>query len=132
MDYSNFVKNFYRQSISRLKDFRDYYGKFVNISKELGVSSDLLHLEESGSKFLPPFSLNINASTKDFVNFMDYYVNLMPDLGVVLADKTRINALYNNIVDMGIIEDDEQVLKYINFVIGVGISTLEAEGILER
>ena len=29
MDYSNFVRNFYRYSMSRLADFRNYYGKFV-------------------------------------------------------------------------------------------------------
>ena len=132
MDYSNFVRNFYRKALTKLKEFRNYYGKIVNLGNELGISPELLHKEESESMFLPSFSLNIDAPTKDFIKFMDYYVNLMPDLGFVFANKDRINDLYNNAIAMGIIEGDEDTLNYIDSVIEIGINMLERQGILER
>lgn len=132
MDYSNFVRNFYRYSMSRLADFRNYYGKFVNLNKGLDIPSEFMHEEEYKNMFLPTSVLNINAPTKYFVDFMNYYVNLMPDLGVVFANKDRINDLYNNVVNMGIIEDDSRAMEYIEFVVNVGIKVLVEQGILEK
>lgn len=132
MDYSNFVRNFFRQAVTKLEEYPNYYGKIVNVGKPLDIPSDFIHEEETKVNFLPAFSLNINAPAKYFIDFMDYYVKLMPDLGIVFADNERINALYNEIVDMGVIENDEKVLKFIEFMVVVGIQALESQGILER
>lgn len=132
MDYSNFVINFFRQAVVKLQEYPNYYGKIVNVNESLDIPQDFIHAEENQTKYLPSFSLNINAPTKYFIAFMDYYVKLMPDLGFVFANKNRINALYNQVVDMGIIDNDEKALEFIDFVILVGIQTLEEQGILER
>ena len=130
MDYSNFVKNFYRYATNELKKREKYYGRIVNINKPLEVPSDFLHVEENPSLFMPQETVNIDAPTKYFIDFMDYYVQLMPDLGIVFASKKRINDLYNTASEMGILEDDEKTSKYIEFVIGVGVKALEGQGIL--
>lgn len=130
MDYSNFVKNFYRHATNELKKRENYYGTIVNVNKPLDIPNEFLHKEENTSLFMPQETVNINAPTKYFIDFMDYYVQLMPNLGVVYASKKRINDLYSTAGEMGILEDDEKSLKYIEFVIGVGIKTLEGQGIL--
>lgn len=130
MDYSNFVKNFYRLATNELKKHENYYGRIVNVNKPLDVPSEFLHREENSSLFMPQQSVNIDAPTKHFIEFMDYYVQLMPELGIVFANKRRINDLYNMAGEMGILEDDEKTSKYIEFVIGVGLKTLEGQGIL--
>lgn len=130
MDYSNFVKNFYRCATNELKKRENYYGRIVNINKPLEVPSEFLHAEGNPSLFMPQETVNIDAPTKHFIDFMDYYVQLMPDLGVVFASKKRINDLYKAAGEMGILEDDEKTSKYIEFVIGVGVKTLEGQGIL--
>lgn len=130
MDYSNFVKNFYRYATNELKKREKYYGRIVNINKPLEVPSEFLHVEENPSLFMPQETVNIDAPTKYFIDFMDYYVQLMPDLGIVFASKKRINDLYNTASEMGILEDDEKTSKYIEFVIGVGVKALEGQGIL--
>lgn len=130
MDYSNFIKTFFRCAINELKNRENYYGRIVNINKPLEIPSEFMHVEESKSLFLPQETVNIDAPTKYFVEFMDYYVQLMPDLNVVLADKQRINDLYNAVSEMGILEDTEKTLSYINLVVGAGIKSLEGLGIL--
>ena len=130
MDRSNFVRNLYRIATNSLKGYEDYYGRIVNVGKPLEIPSEFLHQEESASHFLPQQSVNIDAPTEYFVSFMDYFVSMMPDLGVVFADKKRIDGLYENAVDMGIIEDDEKSMEYIEFVVGVGTQALKDRGIL--
>ena len=130
MDYSNFVRNLYRYATSELKKHKDYYGKIVNLNEPLNVPSDFLHREESDSLFLPQQTVNIDAPTNYFIDFMDYYVKLMPDLGVVFASKERTLELYNFIVENQINEDDEKVMRYIELVVGTGIKTLENMGVL--
>ena len=132
MDYTGFVRAFYRTAITKLKDFKNYYGRMVNINKDLDIPSDFLHDENSKNLFLPPFSLNINSPTNYFIDYMDYYVALMPDLGYVLANKNRINELYNNCADLGFLENDEEAQEFIEFTISIGIKVLEQQGILER
>ena len=131
MDYSNFVRNFFRIAVSRLQAYPNYYGKIVNLGEGLDIPSEFIHEEEPVNKFLPSFSLNINAPTKYFIDFMDYYVRMMPDLGMVFASKKRINDLYNEVVDMGILDDDEYVTAFIYFMVIVGIKALAQQGILE-
>lgn len=130
MDYSNFIKNFYRYATNELKKHENYYGRIVNVREPLEIPNEFLHRENNASLFMPQEAVNIDAPTKYFIDFMDYYVQLMPDLGVVLASKKRINDLYNIVSEMQILEDDEKTFKYIEFVIGVGIKTLEERGIL--
>lgn len=130
MDYSNFVRNFYRYATNELKKHENYNGQIININKPLEIPSNFLHIEESLSFFMPQESVNINAPVQYFIDFMDYYIQMMPDLGIVFANKSRINALYNLINEMGYLEDDEKAFKYIEFVVGLGIKTLENQGIL--
>lgn len=130
MDYSNFIKNFYRYATNELKKHENYYGRIVNVREPLEIPNEFLHREDNMSLFMPQKAVNINAPTKYFVDFMDHYVQLMPDLGVVLASKKRINDLYNTVSEMQILEDDEKTFKYIEFIVGVGIKILEERGIL--
>ena len=132
MDYTNFVKNYYRQALTQLKNFRSYNGRIVNVNRELGIDSNFLHKEENNSLFLPQFELNINAPTKCFIDFMNYYMEMFPYLCLVFANEKRIKGLYNNLVDTQSLEDDEKSLEYINMVISVGVATLEKMGILEK
>ena len=132
MDYTNFVKNYYRQALTQLKNFRSYNGSIVNVNRRLDIDSNFLHKEQNNSLFLPQFELNINAPTKCFIDFMNYYAEMFPYLGIVLANEERIKGLYKNLVDTQSLDDDEKSLEYINMVIGVGVTTLEQMGILER
>ena len=105
MDYSNFVRNFYRYATNELKKHENYNGQIININKPLEIPSNFLHIEESLSFFMPQESVNINAPVQYFIDFMDYYIQRMPDLGIVFANKSRINSLYNLINEMVYLED---------------------------
>ena len=132
MDYTNFVKNFYRYSLTELNKYKNYYGRLVQISKPLDIPSEFLHAEEKTNMFLPAFSLNIDAPVKYFIDFMNYYIALMPDLNIVFANESRIKDLYERVVNMNILEDDSNVMRFIELVVGIGIKVLEQQGILEK
>lgn len=131
MDYSSFVKNYFRHAITELEKHRTYNGRIVQLSKELDIPSEFLHEEEPKNMFLPAFSLNIDAPSNYFVTFMSYYVNLMPDLNIVFANEDKIKEVYKRAVDMNILEDNELTMKYIELMIGVGVKVLEEQGILD-
>ena len=130
MDYSNFVRNLYRYATNELKKYPEYNGIIVRLNKTLDIPSEFLHSEESESMFMPQKSVNIDAPTKYFIEFMDYCVSLMPDLGLVFANKNRIMELYNLVNSLGILENDEETYEYIKFIVELGIATLEERGIL--
>lgn len=132
MDYSNFVRNLFREAFSSLKKYKEYNGRIVNVGKPLSVPNEFLHVEESESMFLPQFSVNIDAKTSYFIDFMEYFVSMMPDLGYVFATKERIGKLYENAIAMGVLENDADALDFIRAVVGVGISSLESMGILQN
>lgn len=130
MDYSGFVRSFYRAAFSALKTYKEYNGPIVNVGKPLNVPSNSLHAEDSDSMFMPQSSVDINAPTKHFIDFMDYYVSMMPDLGVVFADRERLAKLYDNAIKMGAMLDDEKANAYITALIKIGIKALESKGVL--
>ena len=133
MDYSNFIRNLYRIATNELKKYKNYYGKIVHLTKPLEVPSEFLHTEESDSLFMPQEALNIDAPTKYFLDFMEYYIELMPNLSIVFADRNRILELYNNtFVKNNIVENEDKVYSYIESLVKVGISTLVENGILEQ
>ena len=132
MDYSNFVRNFFRKATSALQNYYQYNGKIVELSFDLDIPSEFRHEETQVNMFLPSSMPNINAPTKYFIDFMDYYIKSLPNLGVVYANSERINAMYNVVVDLGISDNDEKVLDYMDFIIGVGINVLVQQGVLEN
>ena len=48
MDYSNFVRNFFRKATSALQNYYQYNGKIVELSFDLDIPSEL-HYELMGN-----------------------------------------------------------------------------------
>lgn len=130
MDYSGFVRDFYRTAFSALKSHIEYNGPIANIAKPMDVPAEFLHNEPSASMFMPQVSVNIDAPTKYFIEFMDYQVAMMPHLGVVFANKERLAKIYDNAIKMDAISDDEKANAYISALVRIGIEALEQGGVL--
>ena len=98
MDYTNFVRTYYRIALQKLSELSEYNGSVVDFDYALVIPSDKKHIVNRKSDFLPDYDVNINAETEYFEKFMDYYGKLYPDLGAILLNKAKLIELYNVLI----------------------------------
>lgn len=127
MDYTNFVRTYYRVAIQKLDEFAKYNGSIVDFHYALSIPEDKKHKVERKSSFLPDFDININAETRYFETFLDFYGSLYCDLGGILLDKVKLVKLYD--VLMGG-TDDEAILTAISVYVNAGVDYLKEDGVL--
>ena len=128
MDYTNFVRTYYRVVINKLSQFTKYNGSVVDVDNVLDIPNEKKHSVERNSAFLPDFDLNINAETKYIEDFLTYYGDLYVDLCGVFLNKTRLVDLYNILI---VGSDDDAIISGISLYIDTGLQFLKETGVLE-
>lgn len=128
MDYTNFVRTYYRIAITKLNQFTHYSGTFANLNYGLELSSNATHDVQSNLDALPNFELNINAPTEDFIKFFDYYSKLEPELSLVFLGVEGINEAYNLAIEKNY--NDENAVAYIELLVDIACDTLKESGVL--
>lgn len=129
MDYTNFVRTYYRIAMNKLSEIRQYNGSIVDFNFELDIPEDKKHEVDRNSLFLPNYDININAETEYFVKFLDYYGTIISDLGEILLDEDGLKHLYTQYMQRyG--DDDEKIVNCMNIYVDVVITMKKELGIL--
>ena len=127
MDYTNFVRTYYRIAINKLNEFSQYNGAIVDIDYVLDIPNNKKHEVERNSDFLPDYDLNINAETKYFEEFLEYYGNIYVNLHQIFLSKRKLIDLYNEMING---TDDEAIIQAISLYIEIGLTYFKEIGLL--
>lgn len=131
MDYTNFVKTYYRTAVSKLNQYSSFSGTFNTVNYRLNIKADSLHTKVSNLDILPNYDLNINASLDEYEKFMSYYIDVYPELnGVFLKQETLYNA-YKLSVSKSIANDEQKSIEFIDLLIDISINVLLEKGLLK-
>lgn len=122
MDYTNLVKTYYRLLYSKLNKYTVYFGSIVE-GNDLEVEDSSVFKKIPNFLALSDYDLNINANSKDYEAFLDYYANTLPDLYLLFLGKKGILALYESLLDNKILNDDEGIIEFLNAYIDSCIET---------
>lgn len=128
MDYTGFIKNYYRIAISKLNRFSHYRGTFVSLSYPMNVPMDQVHVVEPNFDALPFFEVNINADVKYFENYIDYVIKNTPDLAIIFLGKNILRTLFENAILNE--QDENKAVEKINLIIDLGIEVLKTSGVI--
>lgn len=127
MDYTGFVRRYYVSMMARLNKPGSYNGATAILNYPLGISSENTHLAEAAFDGLPGFSLNINAPTAEYEEFLDYYGKAMPDMAPLFLPKGALRSLYSaTVMDDG--DDGERIDLYID----IALDALKRMGVIEH
>jgi hypothetical protein len=127
MDYTNFVRTYYRIATQKLKDFVNYNGSIVDTLENLDIPNDKKHTVETQCMFLPSYELNINADISYFEKFMEYYGDLYPQLGCILLNRPKLIELYEQ---MRVGSSDDAISDAISLYVNAGTDFLKTIGVL--
>lgn len=127
MDYTGFLREYYISMMSRLNQFSNYKGSFALLNYSLDISEEHLHFKESNLNCLPDFMLNINAPTKEYEMFFDYYNKHLPDLAILMPSIEALRSLYSSLVFN---KDDQTAKGSIDFYIDLSITALVEKGVI--
>lgn len=128
MDYTNFVRTYYRCVVNKLNNFNHYSGSKALLSENLDIPSEYLHSVETNLDALPNFEVNINAPTQYYERFLDYFGRINLDLNALFMDKEGIVELYNSIM---VAQEDEVIVRAISLYVSVTCDSLVKMGVLQ-
>ena len=94
MDYTDFVRNYYRISISKLNKFSHYRGSFANLNYSMNVPEEQKHFVDPNFDALPYFEINTDASVQCFENYLDYVSKNTPSLALLLLGKIGLKNFF--------------------------------------
>lgn len=127
MDYTNFVRTYYRIAINKIDQFNEYNGSIADFDYVLNIPNEKKHLVERNSDFLPDYDVNINAETKYFEKFLEYYGSLYSDLGAILLDKQKLVQLYDLVI---VGAEESAIIAAISVYVDAGLQYLKETGVL--
>lgn len=129
MDYTGFVRYYYVSLLNKLNQYGVYKGKTVILNESLDVNKENLHIvNDFHFNSLPSSRLNINAPTEEYEKFIEYFGTAMPDLNLLLPNKTVLRNLYNDFVFNN---EDETAQKNIDSYIDKNLKVLSEQKIIE-
>ena len=128
MDYTNFVRTYYRIALQKLGQFEKYNGSFADFDFAFDIPEAKKHKVERKSDFLPNYDVNINAETYYFEQFLSFFGQLNKDLGSILLDKPKLVELYNILI---VGKTDEAIISGIELYVQAGLDYLKEIGVIE-
>ena len=131
MDYTNFVKTYYRTVVSKLNKFSSYNGTFANLNYGLNISPEFLHKTVSNLDILPNFELNIDAPLSEYEKFFSYYSAVYPELIMVLPSVNNLFVMYNMALSKGNLVDEQKATEYIDLIIDMSLEILMKSGVIK-
>lgn len=131
MDYTNFVKNYYKIAMSKLNKYSTFHGTFVNLNYGFDIDPQYLHKAVHNLDVLPNFDLNIDAPLSEYEKFFEYYDTLYPELNAVFPTKDNMYNIFNLASSKGILSDEMKTIDYIELVIDISLECLFNSGVLK-
>ena len=127
MEYSEFVKTYFRFVVNRLNRFTIYKGKTEDASFD--IPKDVLIDIERVCPFLPKQDLKEDAAVDYYEKYIVYMGKRYIDLRVIFCSKQQLKELYQQCttINRG---DDEKLIKYIKMYLNAGFDNLKLAGII--
>lgn len=129
MDYTNFVKNYYRMVINKLNNFSTYKGTFANLNYEPNIPSSEIYSVNMNFDALPEFEVNINSNVHNFENYLQYICDNTPELSVVALGKEGLKMFFEKYILSE--EDDNKAIDKIDLTTSISLEYLKKSGIIE-
>lgn len=129
MDYTNFVKNYYRMVINKLNNFSTYKGTFANLNYAPNIPSSEIYSVNMNFDALPEFEVNINSNVHNFENYLQYICDNTPELTVVALGKEGLKMFFEKYILNE--EDDNKAIDKIDLTTSISLEYLEKSGIIE-
>lgn len=129
MDYTNFVKNYYRMVINKLNNFSTYKGTFANLNYAPNIPSSEIYSVNVNFDALPEFEVNINSNVHNFENYLQYICDNTPELSVVALGKEGLKMFFEKYILSE--EDDNKAIDKIDLTTSISLEYLKKSGIIE-
>ena len=129
MDYTNFVKNYYRMVINKLNNFSTYKGTFANLNYAPNIPSSEIYSVNMNFDALPEFEVNINSNVHNFENYLQYICDNTPELSAVALGKEGLKMFFEKYILSE--EDDNKAIDKIDLTTSISLEYLEKSGIIE-
>lgn len=129
MDYTNFVKNYYRMVINKLNNFSTYKGTFANLNYAPNIPSSEIYSVNMNFDALPEFEVNINSNVHNFENYLQYICDNTPELSVVALGKEGLKMFFEKYILSE--EDDNKAIDKIDLTTSISLEYLKKSGIIE-
>ena len=129
MDYTNFVKNYYRMAINKLNNFSTYKGTFANLNYAPNIPSSEIYSVNMNFDALPEFEVNINSNVHNFENYLQYICDNTPELSVVALGKEGLKMFFEKYILSE--EDDNKAIDKIDLTTSISLEYLKKSGIIE-
>ena len=129
MDYTNFVKNYYRMVINKLNNFSTYKGTFANLNYAPNIPSSEIYSVNMNFDALPEFEVNINSNVHNFENYLQYICDNTPELSVVALGKEGLKMFFEKFILNE--EDDNKAIDKIDLTTSISLEYLKKSGIIE-
>ena len=129
MDYTNFVKNYYRMVINKLNNFSTYKGTFANLNYAPNIPSGEIYSVNMNFDALPEFEVNINSNVHNFENYLQYICDNTPELSVVALGREGLKMFFEKYILSE--EDDNKAIDKIDLTTSISLEYLKKSGIIE-
>lgn len=129
MDYTNFVKIYYRTVVNKLNHFTNYKGELANLNYEINIPNRYLHSVDNNFDALPSFQLNIDAPVVYFENYLDYLCENTPDLRIIALGKNALRDLYGKTIVLE--QNDEKNISKIEAIVNVALDYLKESKVID-
>ncbi len=99
MDYDDFIRLYTQEMLKKLQHYPVYNGTTMELMHRMDVDFNNFHqVEKIYSLFYPLRIPNIDAPIKDYINFLSYYGDYMPELGLIFLNEERLKYYYEKII----------------------------------
>lgn len=131
MDYTNFVKNYYRILMQKLKlnKFKRYFGTTLMTNKGFIPEKGNFIQAKPALSILPEYQLLLEAPLSEFEGFLDYYSMIYPELKTLFLGRDGLFAIYKMMLDANM--QGKQPYDFIELLIDVNLDSLRESGILK-
>lgn len=129
MDYTNFVKNYYRMVINKLNNFSTYKGTFANLNYAPNIPSGEIYSVNMNFDALPEFEVNINSNVHNFENYLQYICDNTPELSIVALGREGLKMFFEKYILSE--EDDNKAIDKIDLTTSISLEYLKKSGIIE-
>lgn len=130
MDYTNFVRTYYRLVMNKLRQCKDYSGSFADPLNDWNIPKEFLHEVKETNGFLPSEEVIINAPSQYIETYIEYLGVMMPDIDNILVDKYTLRGLYARFLHRNG-DNDEQCYAQMEALVNLAVETDKELGVLQ-
>lgn len=128
MDYTNFVKTYYKAVVNKLNRFSKYNGSFAYVIRPIEISNIEIYQKNMNFDALPNFEVNINSSVDNFENYLQFIYENTPDLAIIALGKKRLKEFFEKYISNE--KDEENFIEKIDLLTDIFIDFLHMQGVI--